>query len=88
MAVSVAKDITPGKKRLAAFVGPPGKGVTQKVFAECHRRLKESGMVPYWVKEMPQSAAPKKPFHRSTVFGAWRGPSPPPARTARRVMGL
>eukprot|EP01046_Picozoa_sp_COSAG06_P032560 COSAG06_NODE_3265_length_5594_cov_4.359054_3_plen_207_part_00 len=53
---SVAKDITPGKKRLAAFVGPPGKGVTQKVFAECHRRLKESGMVPYWVKEMPQSA--------------------------------
>lgn len=54
---SVADEITPGKKRLAAFVGPPGKNLTEKVFAECHRRLKESGMVPYWVKQMPNTAS-------------------------------
>eukprot|EP01044_Picomonas_judraskeda_P004679 COSAG03_NODE_417_length_8084_cov_21.636694_4_plen_785_part_00 len=54
---SVAGEITEGKKRLAAFVGPPGKHVTEKVFAECHRRLKESGMVPYWIKEMPMHAS-------------------------------
>lgn len=53
----VAGQVTAGKKRLAAFVGPPGKDVTEKVFAECHRRLKESGMVPFWVKEMPAHAS-------------------------------
>lgn len=53
---AVAGEINEGKKRLAAFVGPAGRGVTERVFAECHRRLKSSGMCPYWIKEMPNTS--------------------------------
>ena len=57
LSCDVAREVTMGKKRLAAFVGPPGKKVTEAVFAECHRKLKGSGMVPYWIKAMPQHAS-------------------------------
>jgi hypothetical protein len=46
--------VNPGKKRLAAFVGPPTNRVVERVYAECHRKLAGSGMMPFWILPMPQ----------------------------------
>ena len=49
--------VNPGKKRLIAYVGPPTNKVVERVHAECHRKLAGSGMMPYWIKAMPQQTS-------------------------------